>query len=536
MRRKGTVTETLALRVITYLNDVEFNQLNHCDAYNVIKSATSYEDCFASAMSYCADVIMQITHPVCRMQDLFLSFENYEEIPTVLAFYVYSEDTIFYALSHRGRNREELRSLFIQIFGAHYQHILDYGCDYEKIAFLSGGTVRSRLLQLESSEYLTEILRGVSWNELRLFRKQAKLDLGDSGYCLYAWYLRDAKGLDYSHHRNIKDIYNLIGTLLQAECKEILGRHWGGEVFYDNPRCLYVLFNVPGGSRSEARQEEIQHIAEELSLAMGTADANRYMSGYFKSIEGAREAHESINELRMYNFFCRDASYLSERYIRSVRRMPKPGEVEELLSKIQYLITYDTSSPEIEGTVQRLFLNLIKPSMDYELFAYCFSNVSSFIYQKLTERFQTASPIRIPVAINRQYSTIEIECANLISAVHYLQSDAQAGVAAVKNPLINKAIKYIQKNYSEDISLITLSQHLNISSVYLSQLFKKELGTSPIKFIINYRIERAKELLKETDDTIYNIAVKVGFWESKHFSKTFKRVTGVTPMQYKKSK
>ena len=68
MRRKGTVTETLALRVITYLNDVEFNQLNHCDAYNVIKSATSYEDCFASAMSYCADVIMQITHPVCRMQ------------------------------------------------------------------------------------------------------------------------------------------------------------------------------------------------------------------------------------------------------------------------------------------------------------------------------------------------------------------------------------------------------------------------------------------------------------------------------------
>lgn len=533
---KGRVTATLALRVITYLNNVEFNQLNHGEAYNVIKSAASYEDCFASAMSYNADIIMQIDHPVYRVQDLFLSFENYEEIPTILAFYVYTEDTIIYAVSSRGRNREELRSLFIQFFGTQFKYILDFGCDYEKIAFQSGGSIRPRLLQLEASEYLTEMLRGTTRHELGMFRKHVKLDLEDSGYYLYAWYLRDAKGLDYSHHKNIKDIYNLIGALLQAECQEILARHWGGEVFYDGPRHLFALINAPGGARGETRQEEIRLIVEELTFAMGTSDANRYLSGYFKSIEGAREAHESINDLRMYNFFCRDAGYLSERYVRSIRRMPKPGEVEELLSRIQYLITYDTGSPEIEGAVQWLFLNLIKPSMDYELFAYCFSNVSSFIYQKLTERFQSASPIRIPVAINRQYSTIEIECANLISAVHYLQSDAQAGVAAVKNPLINKAIKYIQKNYAEDISLITLSQYLNISSVYLSQLFKKELGTSPIKFIINYRIERAKELLKETDDTIYNIAVKVGFWESKHFSKTFKRVTGVTPMQYKKSK
>ena len=50
--RKGKVEKTLALRIVTYLNDVELSLLNHGDAYNIIKSASSYEDCFASAMSY----------------------------------------------------------------------------------------------------------------------------------------------------------------------------------------------------------------------------------------------------------------------------------------------------------------------------------------------------------------------------------------------------------------------------------------------------------------------------------------------------
>lgn len=173
--------------------------------------------------------------------------------------------------------------------------------------------------------------------------------------------------------------------------------------------------------------------------------------------------------------------------------------------------------------------------MDYDLFFYCMSNVNSFLYEKLTERFQAPAPIRIPRTVNLQHSNIEIECGNLLTAIQHLQTNAQTGVATVKNPLVAKAVKYIQKNYAEDISLLTLAQHLNISSVYLSQLFKKELGTSPIKFIIHYRIDRAKVLLKETDDSISNIAVKVGFWEPKHFSKTFKRVTGISPMQYKKS-
>lgn len=524
----------MPLKVVTYLDYVDLGLPNHSEVYNIIKAATSYEDCFVSAMSCGADIIMQISNPVCQVQDLFLTFENYEDLPTILAFYIYSEEMIVYALSNEGKRREELRNLFLQSFGGRYQYILDFSCDFEQISVLSGGNLQPRLLQLDKSESLTEILRGTPIQEFNAFRARNQLDLKNSGYYLYGWYLRDETDLDYSHHKNIKHIYNLIGAILQEECQSILRRHSGGEVFYEGPKRLFALINAP--TCRDRYESEVRQIAGELTAAMGTVSANRYMSGYFRSIEDMRDAREEINRLRQYNFFCQDAPLLTERLLRSSKRTPKPGEIEALLQKIQYLIAYDTGNPDIQHLVQRLLLNVIKPSMDYSLFFYCFSNVSSFIYQKLTDRFQSETPLQIPSQVNWQYSSIEIGYGNLSSAIYRLQSDPQAGIPKVKNPLINKAIKYIQKNYAEDISLITLSQHLNISSVYLSQLFKKELGISPIKFIINYRIDRAKELLKETDDPIYNVAVKVGFCEPKYFSKTFKRVTGITPIQYKKSK
>ena len=55
-----------------------------------------------------------------------------------------------------------------------------------------------------------------------------------------------------------------------------------------------------------------------------------------------------------------------------------------------------------------------------------------------------------------------------------------------------------------------------------------------IGYLISYRIQKAEELLSESMEPIYRIASKVGFCEVKHFSKTFKKLTGFTPMQYKK--
>ncbi|MCG8481762.1 MAG: response regulator [Clostridia bacterium] len=99
--------------------------------------------------------------------------------------------------------------------------------------------------------------------------------------------------------------------------------------------------------------------------------------------------------------------------------------------------------------------------------------------------------------------------------------------------MIREAIKYIHKNFMNNLSLNDLSKELQISKVYISQLFKKETGQNFIDYLTTYRIEKAKELLKTGNYKIYEIPEKVGFSNLQYFSAKFKSVVGMTPNEYK---
>mgnify|MGYP000966759828 CR=1 FL=1 len=98
---------------------------------------------------------------------------------------------------------------------------------------------------------------------------------------------------------------------------------------------------------------------------------------------------------------------------------------------------------------------------------------------------------------------------------------------------IKNAKKFIQKNYGERITLGTVSNYVGFSKTYFSRIFTEETGDNFINYLTNVRIERAKELLKNTDMKIYEICEKVGYPNIEHFSRTFKKIVGVSPLQYK---
>ena len=102
-----------------------------------------------------------------------------------------------------------------------------------------------------------------------------------------------------------------------------------------------------------------------------------------------------------------------------------------------------------------------------------------------------------------------------------------------KNVVITTAVEYIMKNYNKEISLEVVSKELYISTGYLSLLFKQEMKVNFIDFISNYRIDKAKELLKDNSLKNYQVARQVGFNDEKYFSQLFKKHTGVTPTQYR---
>lgn len=101
------------------------------------------------------------------------------------------------------------------------------------------------------------------------------------------------------------------------------------------------------------------------------------------------------------------------------------------------------------------------------------------------------------------------------------------------NNILRPALEYIENNYSEDISLEKMASVCNVSSSYFSKLFKKEIGVNFSAYINNYRVDKAKDLLKDTDMSVLNIALDLGFEDCGYFIKVFKKIEGVTPNIYR---
>lgn len=102
------------------------------------------------------------------------------------------------------------------------------------------------------------------------------------------------------------------------------------------------------------------------------------------------------------------------------------------------------------------------------------------------------------------------------------------------NPLIGMVTAYVRENRAKErFSLEDTAAHFNLNKDYLGKLFKKEMGQTFSNYLNGVRIEEAKRLLRETPETVTAIAFEVGYESLDTFQKSFKRVTGTTPSQYR---
>ncbi|MBF6625210.1 AraC family transcriptional regulator [Tuanshanicoccus lijuaniae] len=102
-----------------------------------------------------------------------------------------------------------------------------------------------------------------------------------------------------------------------------------------------------------------------------------------------------------------------------------------------------------------------------------------------------------------------------------------------KSHEIEKIQTYIRDNYSEKITLDSLSEVADINKYYLIRLFKQFTGLSPIDYLIHVRLKEAERLLVTTNMSVATISDFVGFHSPSHFSKTFKEYNHITPTKYR---
>jgi two-component system response regulator YesN len=94
---------------------------------------------------------------------------------------------------------------------------------------------------------------------------------------------------------------------------------------------------------------------------------------------------------------------------------------------------------------------------------------------------------------------------------------------------------YIDKNFAKELQLDSMAEIFHISPNYFSSLFHLSVGKSFMEYVIDHRIEKAKQLLGQEDARSSEIAEKVGYDNPYYFSRIFKKYTGLTPSEYRDS-
>ena len=139
------------------------------------------------------------------------------------------------------------------------------------------------------------------------------------------------------------------------------------------------------------------------------------------------------------------------------------------------------------------------------------------------------------LAVNKQidnFFTASSYTYEFIMALHDTLR-ALPGLRHSNNRLQN-CVEAIQANYQSNLTLTQMAQICNLSPSYLTKIFKENFKTTPVQYLIKYRIEMACRLLQRSDMRIEDIALQTGFGSGNYFSRIFKSVVGVSPKDYRK--
>lgn len=187
----------------------------------------------------------------------------------------------------------------------------------------------------------------------------------------------------------------------------------------------------------------------------------------------------------------------------------------------------------IENMIQTVQLSCMsKKDIQYEYSSIVNRLVSGLRSENANDSFGAGAPFPDENGADylpRMKAWLENFCHD---CVEYLRTERHGGVRR----LSVMAMEYIKENFADsDLSLMTVCSHLCVSMSYFSTFFKENAGKTFIEYLTEVRMEKAKELLANSDLMLYAIAEKVGYENPAYFTVAFKKHNGMNPKEYRKA-
>ncbi|MHA0856304.1 response regulator [Paenibacillus sp. CMAA1364] len=188
---------------------------------------------------------------------------------------------------------------------------------------------------------------------------------------------------------------------------------------------------------------------------------------------------------------------------------------------------------EIEHTLNKIIEKMIasnKLTKDL-LTGLCYTLY--YMYQSFVEKYQLTDKGIITKEMYSRIDKMNLK-DDFVEWVSYLKNRTiEQLINNNENMRVYKAKQYINNSYKEELSLERVATHLELSSGYLSNLFKRETGQNFVDYLTEVRINNAKVLLRTTNLKNAEIAREVGYMDEYYFSKVFKKITGLSPTKYR---
>lgn len=205
--------------------------------------------------------------------------------------------------------------------------------------------------------------------------------------------------------------------------------------------------------------------------------------------------------------------------------------LEWLENNTAHVIMTDVKMPVMDGITLVKQLRERKQQTEVVMI----SGYDDFPYLQFALRAQVVDYLLKPVEVDDMSSCLETIQGRLARVDAAKPLPAAADEDEQESP-IRQAVRYIHSVLPGDITLQEVAAKVHLNPSYLSQLFKQQMKINFIDYVLEHRMEKAKQFLSQTTLRVSEIAERVGYSDLAYFSNAYKRITGMTPSEYRKSR
>lgn len=393
---------------------------------------------------------------------------------------------------------------------------------------------------LIQSKVLDDLIKGsktIEENEKALRENNIILDA--SGYRVAIVEI-DPDGDRKAQDEQMKQYSSLMTFAVYNICDEILQYNKIGLACLGNDNRVFLLFktNMPG-----TFEQEVKRICSELSAKILQFMKLRVTIGIGRNVNNSGDIHRSYEEAEYsmkYQYLFGESSIIDMNDIIKKQKVNGDIVLEVMIDSLVLAIKIydragiDTILKQIEEAIKGALPDKNRSDLYLQQIMIALCNTLKAAEMEENRIYSFRNQMLTDIADAKSLGKV-MELLKDYSYRIGSEIEMQKNIGGKKQAML--AMDYIEKNYADpELNLNSVCSYLSISTSRFSTIFKNITGETFMEVLIRIRMQKAKELLENTDLKNYEIAEKVGFSDPHYFSISFKKMTGKTPSEYAREK